>query len=110
MPVLVNFGFVSAPDDEYDIAVRQQVQNLQRMEMFSISDRVFPHSWEALLARITLLLASNNLIIDIQRIHIIAAAICRKLRKCRARLSKRVAMRLKCLSLLKHCSMVLRTL
>ena len=30
MPILVNFGFVSAPDRGYDMTVRHQVQNLQR--------------------------------------------------------------------------------
>ncbi len=30
MPILVNFGFVSAPDRGYDMTVRHQVQNLPR--------------------------------------------------------------------------------
>ncbi|MDH7791263.1 hypothetical protein QBD00_002171 [Ochrobactrum sp. AN78] len=30
MPILVNFGFVSAPDRGYDMTVRHQVQNHQR--------------------------------------------------------------------------------
>lgn len=30
MPILVNFGFVSAPDRGYDMTVRHQVQNLRR--------------------------------------------------------------------------------
>ncbi|MBB4096108.1 hypothetical protein GGQ79_004663 [Ochrobactrum pecoris] len=45
-----------APNGEFIMAVRHQVQNLQRRG----------NIWDAILVRVTLLSASNNLIIDKQ--------------------------------------------
>ncbi|PQZ48192.1 hypothetical protein CQ052_17320 [Ochrobactrum sp. MYb15] len=67
MPILVNCGFVSTPDDGYDMAVRHKVKNLQRhWNIFYWRPAFPPHIWDAIFDRLSLHSVSNNLAADLE--------------------------------------------